>query len=96
MTGISLGTKVNVEIQGQLLPGVIVSHHFASIRMYDLYTLRIAEYNQQAQAWRIVKYGPVPSHRLTMRETHVPLLDRDERRRRRLPKVPTWAWEIRR
>jgi hypothetical protein len=94
MTGISVGTKVHVEREGQRLPGVVLSHAFASHGIYDLYTLRIAEYSHLTQRWQVSLYGPVQSHKLTRRETHVPELDPDERRKRHLQRVPEWVWQL--
>jgi hypothetical protein len=92
MKGISVGTKVHVETGGRSLPGVVVSREFASNGIYDLYTLRIAEYSQVTRRWQVSRYGPVQAHKLTRRETHVPGLDLDERHR--LQRVPEWAWHL--
>jgi hypothetical protein len=89
---ISVGAKVYVEAGSQILPGVIASHHFASNRVYDLYTVRIATYNQQRQAWHVSVYGPVQHHKLTMRETHVPVLDQGVKHC--LGAVPQWVQQL--
>ncbi len=78
MTKISIGAKVQVEIGGRLIPGVILFHHFASNGAYDLYMLRVAEYSHITQRWQISEYGPVQSCKLTKRRTVVPELDQGE------------------
>jgi hypothetical protein len=92
MTGISKGTKVYAERGERWFPGVIISHHFASSGMYDLFTLRIAEYSQATQGWQLSEYGPVSSSRLTKRETHIPGLDLDEKSHPQ--RVPQWVWQL--
>lgn len=88
---ISRGTKVRVNMGGQLLPGVVVFHHFASNRAYDLYTLRIAEYSQTMQKWQVSEYGPVQSPKLTSRETIIPELDQAEHAKSQMFTFPQWV-----
>jgi hypothetical protein len=89
--GISVGAKVYAEIKGQLVPGRIIAHDFASMSVYDLYTLHIAEYDQQTQTWWVSAYGPIQSDRLAQREMYVPALDLDENVRHRTSRVPEWV-----
>lgn len=91
MTKISVGAKVQVEVGGQLLPGVVLFHHFASNRAFDLYMLRVAEYSQTMQRWQISEYGPVQSHKLTSRKTTIPELDQDENAKSRTFTFPQWV-----
>jgi len=65
MTRISVGSKVQVRMGRQLIPGVVLFHHFASHRAYDLYTLQVTEYSQAMQRWQVSEYGPVQSRKLT-------------------------------
>jgi len=95
MTGISRGTKVNVDIGGRLIPGVVLFHSFASMKAHDLYHLRIAEYHPITQTWHFSDYGPVQSHKLTPRETHIPGLDLQESRHHR-QSVPYWVRQLHR
>lgn len=89
---ISVGAKVYVEAGSQILPGVVASHQFASNRVYDLYIVRVAWYDQQRQAWLVSEYGPVQHHRLTKRETYVPVLDQNRRHRPEV--VPQWVRQL--
>jgi len=91
---ISAGTKVHVEVRGQVLPAVVVFHHFASTGVYDLYTLRIAEYSSSGQGWFVSEYGPVPSCKLVRRETHVPALDLELKTRQDLMPIPAWVRQL--
>ena len=88
----SVGAKVYVEAGSQIIPGVVASHQFASNRVYDLYMVRVAWYDQLRQAWLVSEYGPVQHHRLTKREMHVPVLDQGVDRRPRA--VPRWAQQL--
>ena len=93
MASISRGTKVYTEMRGQLVPAVVLFHSFASIRAHDLYHLRIAEFNPITQTWHFSDYGPVQSHKLTPRETHIPGLDQEERKGGQAP-VPNWVRQL--
>ena len=93
MIGISTGTKVHADIRGRLVPAVVLSHSFASGQTYDLYHLRIAEYDVIRQAWHFSDYGPVQAHRLMRRETHIPGLDEPERKARQ-GSVPGWVRQL--
>jgi hypothetical protein len=93
MRGISTGTKVHADIGGRLVPAVVLSHSFASVRAYDLYHLRIAEYDVIRQTWHISDYGPVQAHRLIRRQTYIPGLDQEERKAGQAP-VPRWVREL--
>jgi hypothetical protein len=96
MRGISVGTKVHAHVGGQLLPGVVVSHSFASTETYDLYWLRVAEYSEMTQRWQVSRSGPVLASNLTRRETHVPGLDLGEETRRRSQPIPEWVRQLHR
>lgn len=93
---ISAGTKVHVEVRGQVLPAVVVFHHFASTGIYDLYTLRVAKYGPGEQGWLISEYGPVSSCKLAKRETHVPALDLEPKKRYDLMPIPAWVQQLHR
>jgi hypothetical protein len=93
MIGISKGTKVHADIGGRLVPAVVLFHSFASTRSHDLYHLRIAEFNPITQTWHFSDYGPVQSHKLTRRETHIPGLDQEERKPKQAP-VPGWVRQL--
>jgi len=92
MVSISRGTKVQVEVGGRWIPGVVLSHHFASDETYDLYMLRVAEYSQVTQRWQVSSYGPVQSRRLMRRETVVPELDQEEKSHSE--SVPRWVEQL--
>jgi hypothetical protein len=91
MTRISVGTRVQVEMGERLIPGVVLFHHFASNRAYDLYTLRVAEYCQTMQRWQVSEYGPVQSCKLTRRETIIPELDQDGNTKDQTFTLPQWV-----
>lgn len=88
---ISRGTKVQVNRGGQWIPGVVLFHHFASHRAFDLYRLRVAEYSQTTQRWQVSEYGPVQSRKLISRETIIPELDQDEDAKGRPLTFPQWV-----
>jgi hypothetical protein len=94
MTRISKGTKVHVAIGGRSVPGVVISHSFASNGMYDLYMVRIAEYGEARGRYIISEYGPVQSERLTQREMVLPELDRENERVRYRRKGPEWVQRL--
>jgi hypothetical protein len=88
---ISVGSKVRVKMGGQLIPGVVLFHHFASNRAFDLYMLRVAEYSQTTQRWQISEYGPVQPHKLASRETIIPELDQAKDAKSRTLPFPQWV-----